>query len=166
MSRRSWGRSARGGMVEVIGGILARLAGSPKRPRESCVSRVRRRPMIRPESPDDRQAVLRRCKSPAHRQEPTSMQALANLTPSGKAQVPAAWALYDFANTIFSFAVVSSAIGLWLTQKSQFGERDGNFLLSLGVVISVGLNALVSPILGALSDKGGRRLPFLLAFTA
>lgn len=94
------------------------------------------------------------------------MQRLANLTPSGQARVPAAWAMYDFANTIFSFAVVSGAIGLWLTDTGQFGERDGNFLLSLGIVVSVGLNAIVSPVLGALSDRGGQRLPFLLAFTA
>ena len=93
------------------------------------------------------------------------MQRLAALTPSGKARVPAAWAMYDFANTIFSFAVVSGAIGLWLTDTGQFGERDGNFLLSLGIVVSVGLNAIVSPILGALSDRGGQRLPFLLVFT-
>lgn len=92
-------------------------------------------------------------------------QRLAALTPTGRARVPAAWALYDFANTIFSFAVVSGAIGLWLTDTTQFGEKDGNFLLSVGIVVSVGLNALVSPILGALSDRGGQRLPFLLAFT-
>jgi len=94
------------------------------------------------------------------------IQRLASLTPSGRARVPAAWALYDFANTIFSFAVVSNAIGLWLVDDSRFGERDGNFLLSLAIVISVGLNAIVSPILGALSDRGGRRLPFLFFFTA
>lgn len=94
------------------------------------------------------------------------MKAIAALTPSGQARVPVAWALYDFANTIFSFAVVSGAIGLWLTEASQFGERDGNFLLSAAIVVSVGLNAIVSPILGALSDRGGRRLPFLFVFTA
>jgi len=91
---------------------------------------------------------------------------LGGLTASGKARVAVAWSLYDFANTIFSFAVVSSAIGLWLVSDSRFGERDGNFVLSVAVVVSVGLNALVSPILGALSDRGGRRLPFLLFFTA
>jgi UMF1 family MFS transporter len=94
------------------------------------------------------------------------MQALAALTPTGRARVPVAWSLYDFANTIFSFAVVSGAIGLWLTEDAQFGERDGNVLFSLAIVISVGLNAIVSPILGALSDRGGRRLPFLLVFTS
>ena len=91
---------------------------------------------------------------------------LGGLTASGKARVAVAWSMYDFANTIFSFAVVSSAIGLWLVSDSRFGERDGNFVLSVAVVVSVGLNALVSPILGALSDRGGRRLPFLLFFTA
>lgn len=90
---------------------------------------------------------------------------LAGLSPSGRAIVPAAWSLYDFANTIFSFAVVSGAIGLYLINDHQFGERDGNALLSLAIVISVGLNAAVSPILGAYSDKGGRRMPFLLFFT-
>ena len=90
---------------------------------------------------------------------------LARLTPSGRAIVPLAWATYDFANTIFSFVVVSGAIGLWLVEPSQFGERNGNVLLSVAVLVSVGLNAIVSPILGAISDRAGRRLPYLLFFT-
>jgi MFS transporter, UMF1 family len=78
--------------------------------------------------------------------------------------VPAAWSLYDFANTIFSYAVVSGAIALYL--RDEFGPRDGGVLLAVSVALSVGLNALVSPILGAISDRGGRRMPFLLLFTA
>jgi UMF1 family MFS transporter len=89
---------------------------------------------------------------------------LGGLTPSGRALVPAAWSLYDFANTIFSFAVVSGAIGLYLNDR--FGPRDGGVLLAIAVASSVGLNAIVSPVLGAISDRGGRRMPFLLAFTA
>jgi UMF1 family MFS transporter len=95
---------------------------------------------------------------------PTRARGLGGLTPSGRAIVPAAWALYDFANTIFSFAVVSGAIGLFLNDR--FGPRDGGVLLSISVALSVGLNAIVSPILGAISDRGGRRMPFLLLFTA
>jgi MFS transporter, UMF1 family len=94
---------------------------------------------------------------------PPRARGLAGLTPSGRAIVPAAWSLYDFANTIFSFAVVSGAIGLFLNDR--FGPRDGAVLLSVSVALSVGLNALVSPILGAISDRGGRRMPFLLLFT-
>jgi UMF1 family MFS transporter len=90
---------------------------------------------------------------------------LAGLTPSGRAVVPAAWALYDFANTIFSYAVVSVAIGLWLTDASRFGLAGGQLAQGIATAISVGLNAIVSPVLGALSDRGGRRLPFLLVFT-
>ena len=89
---------------------------------------------------------------------------LAALTPSGRARVPIAWALYDFANTIFSFAIVSVAMGQWLVADSRFGE-GGQVWLSIAVAASVGLNALVSPILGALSDRGGQRLPFLVFFT-
>jgi UMF1 family MFS transporter len=90
---------------------------------------------------------------------------LAGLTPSGRAIVPLAWATYDFANTIFSYVVVSGAIGLWLIEPSQFGARNGNVLFSVAILLSVGLNALVSPILGAISDRAGRRLPYLLFFT-
>jgi len=90
---------------------------------------------------------------------------LAGLTPSGQARVPIAWALYDFANTVFSYAVVSTAFGVWLTDPTRLGLGPGQLVQGLAIASSVGLNALVSPILGALSDRGGRRLPFLLFFT-
>lgn len=90
---------------------------------------------------------------------------LASLTPSGLARVPAAWVLYDFANTIFSAGIVSTAIGLWLTAPERLGNDAGQLVTSIAVAVSVALNAIVSPILGALSDRGGRRLPFLLFFT-
>lgn len=76
-----------------------------------------------------------------------------------------AWTLYDFANTIFSYAIVSTAIGLWLTADSRFGPGLGQLVQGICIAVSVGLNALVSPILGALSDRDGRRMPFLLLFT-
>jgi len=90
---------------------------------------------------------------------------LGALTPSGLARVTVAWSLYDFANTIFSYAIVSTAIGLWLTDDARFGQDLGQLVQTICVIVSVGINALVSPPLGAISDRGGRRLPFLLFFT-
>ena len=84
------------------------------------------------------------------------------MTPSGRAVVPAAWALYDFANTIFSFAVVSGAIGLYLVKPEQFGERDGNVLLSLSIVISVGINAMIALAAGSIARFLGTRPTWLL----
>ena len=48
---------------------------------------------------------------------------LAALTPSGRAVVPAAWALYDLANTIFTYSVVSYAMGLWHDRSPRAGRR-------------------------------------------
>ena len=94
------------------------------------------------------------------------LERLAGLTPSGRAGVPVAWALYDFANTVYSYAVVSYAMGLWLTDPHRLGPADGQFWFGVANAVSVGLNALVSPVLGAMSDRGGRRLPYLLFFTS
>jgi len=88
---------------------------------------------------------------------------LGGLTRSGSSLEALAWALYDFANTIFSFAIVSFAMSLWAIRF--MGEADGTFWFTAAVSISVLLNALVSPVLGAMSDRVGRRKPFLAFFT-
>jgi MFS transporter, UMF1 family len=100
--------------------------------------------------------------SPAAAMHPADGSALeVNLRPVATVS----WSLYDFANTIFSFTVISYAMGLWLVRPEQFGEATGQLVFSLAILVSVGANAVVSPILGALSDRGGRRLPLLLLFT-
>lgn len=89
---------------------------------------------------------------------------LAALTRSGSAAQGLSWSLYDFANTIFSYGVVSYAIGLWSVDR--LGEGSGQLWLGVATALSVGLNAAVSPVLGAMSDRTGRRLPYLLFFTS
>jgi UMF1 family MFS transporter len=88
---------------------------------------------------------------------------LGGLARSGSSIEALAWALYDFANTIFSFAIVSFAMSLWAIRF--LGEADGTFWFTAAVSISVLFNAAVSPILGAMSDRVGRRTPFLAVFT-
>jgi UMF1 family MFS transporter len=78
----------------------------------------------------------------------------------------ASWTLYDLANTIWSYGIFSYAIGLYLTSEGVLGEAQGNLWLQISIALSVGVNALVSPAIGALSDRTGRRLPYLLFFTA
>ena len=88
---------------------------------------------------------------------------LAALTRSGSSVDGAAWALYDFANTIFSFAIVSFAMGPWAV--SFLGEGPGTLAFTVAGSASVLLNALVSPVLGAMSDRTGGRKSYLLIFT-
>src|SRR3990172_6260564 len=90
------------------------------------------------------------------------VEALAALTPSGRARVPVAWALYDFANTVYSYAIVSYAMGLWAVDR--LGPSDGQFWFGVANALSVGLNAAVSPVLGAVSDRGGPGPPLLPLF--
>jgi UMF1 family MFS transporter len=93
----------------------------------------------------------------------TWWRGLGSLTRSGSAVEGLAWALYDFANTIFSFAIVSFAMSLWAT--SFLGETEGQRWFGIAVSVSVLVNAAVSPVLGAMSDRTRRRKPFLLVFT-
>jgi len=96
----------------------------------------------------------------------TWWRGLGALTRSGSPVEGLSWALYDFANTIYSYAVVSYAMGLWVTGSNRLGEGTGQLWFGIAFAVSMGLNALVSPVLGAISDKVGKRLPFLLFFTA
>jgi len=88
---------------------------------------------------------------------------LAGLTRSGSAVEGLSWALYDFANTIFSFAIVSYAMGPWATRF--LGEATGTLAFTVAASASVLLNAIVSPALGAMSDRTGGRKRYLLVFT-
>jgi MFS transporter, UMF1 family len=78
------------------------------------------------------------------------------------------WALYDLGNTVFSFNIVSYIAPLWvLAVYEAVGRSEGEANLALGLAVgfSMLLNALVSPVLGAMSDRAGVRKPFLLVFT-
>jgi UMF1 family MFS transporter len=71
------------------------------------------------------------------------------------------WAFYDFANTIFSANVVSIYFPLWVTQ--ELGGED--FHYSIAISTSMLAVALTMPLLGILSDRWGKKKPFLLLFT-
>lgn len=72
-----------------------------------------------------------------------------------------AWVLYDLANTIFSFNILSVYFPLWLSE--DLGQPDSVF--AIGNSLSMAVILLVAPTLGALSDRARRRIPFLVAST-
>jgi len=71
------------------------------------------------------------------------------------------WSMYDFANTIFAMNVISLYFALWVTVDMK-GE---DILYSWALSGSMLLAAIFSPIMGAISDRLGRRMPFLIFFT-
>ncbi len=71
------------------------------------------------------------------------------------------WAFYDFANTIFSFAVMTQYFNKWVIEDN--GRPDFHVGI-MGFIVGLAL-VFVMPAMGAVSDQLGRRLPFLAAFT-
>jgi UMF1 family MFS transporter len=70
------------------------------------------------------------------------------------------WILYDFANTIFSFVVVTRYYNDWIIDER--GQPDIYVGLMVGAV-SIAL-VFTLPLLGALADRVGHK-PILIAFT-
>src|SRR3989344_7466611 len=72
-----------------------------------------------------------------------------------------AWGMYDFANTIYSALFVTFFFPLYI--KSFLGGNE----LQIGLVfgLSMILVGIAVPIIGAISDTTGRRIPFIALFT-
>jgi MFS transporter, UMF1 family len=71
------------------------------------------------------------------------------------------WALYDFANTIWSMNVATLYVSVWLI--SDLGASNTAYAVANGV--SSALVAVSIPLLGAISDARGRRMPWIIGFT-
>jgi len=82
-------------------------------------------------------------------------------------QIPAravvSWVLYDLANTIFSMGVVSVYFSTWV--RDQVGPLRADSVYGVITAISMGMIFIASPILGAMTDRARRRIPFLVVST-
>jgi len=83
------------------------------------------------------------------------------LMPSRRAV--ASWVLYDLANTIFSMGVVSLYFPMVVLDAVGAGRADRT--LGLITALSMSVIFLVSPLLGAMTDRARRRMPFLVVST-
>jgi MFS transporter, UMF1 family len=73
------------------------------------------------------------------------------------------WVLYDLANTIFSMGVISLNFPLWIREAVGPEKADGHY--GIITAISMGLIFFASPLLGAMTHRARRRMPFLIAST-
>ena len=95
--------------------------------------------------------------------------------PRGDARSIWAWCFYDFANSAFTTLVVTFIYGTYFTGYMALttdvtGARVpdaemGTVLWSRAVTLTAIVVALLSPILGALADRGGARKRFLFTTT-
>src|SRR5260221_14561701 len=67
------------------------------------------------------------------------------------------WALYDFANTIFSMNIATLYFAVWLVSDLH----ASNTMVALGNGISSALIAFSIPVFGAISDATQRRKPWV-----
>ena len=73
------------------------------------------------------------------------------------------WVLYDLANTIFSMGVISLFFSLWV--RDNVGAGRDNQVYGLITAVSMAIIFVVSPLLGAMTDRARRRMPFLIVST-
>ena len=72
----------------------------------------------------------------------------------------ASWVIYDLANTIFSMGVVSLYFSLYI--RDEVGATRADSAYGLVSAISMGMIFVISPLLGAMTDRARRRMPFLV----
>lgn len=75
------------------------------------------------------------------------------------------WAFFDFANSPFTTLVVTFIYSKYFAQAIAPDDITGTVLWSRGVTVSALAVAALSPLLGALADRGGYRKRFLMIAT-
>lgn len=77
-----------------------------------------------------------------------------------------AWAFYDFANSSFATVIQTFVFASYFTQQVAQDESEAQTQWSLALGLAGLLVAFGGPLLGAVADRGGRRKPWIAAFTA
>ena len=88
------------------------------------------------------------------------------MKPGGTRAALAAWCLYDWALSAFSAVVVTFVFATYFTELVAPTPEQGTALWGWAMGVSGVAVAIVAPVAGAIADRAGRRLPWLLALTA
>lgn len=77
------------------------------------------------------------------------------------------WSFYDWANSSFATTIMAGFFPIFFKQYWSTGTDAATSTFRLGVANSLAsfVLAVLAPLLGAVADRGGKRLRFLLVFT-
>ena len=73
----------------------------------------------------------------------------------------ASWVIYDMGSTLFFSGVVGLVFPLWVTDVMGGDDATVGYTLTASMLVVF----FLSPVLGTLSDRLKRRMPFLLTLT-
>ena len=76
-----------------------------------------------------------------------------------------AWALYDFGNSAFTTLVVTFIYATYFTKTMAPTEAEGTALWARGITTTALFVAVLSPLTGAIADRGGLRKRLLMLST-
>jgi len=85
--------------------------------------------------------------------------------PAGDRRAILAWCLFDWANSAFPAIVTTFLFSAYFTDHVAPTHAQGQALWSWANGLAALAIAVASPIFGAIADQGGRRKPWLLAFS-
>ena len=76
------------------------------------------------------------------------------------------WALYDWANSAFATTVMAAFFPIFFSQYWSYGapSTTSTFFLGLGNSLASVIMAAISPVIGAIADKGSYRKKLLVFF--
>ena len=77
----------------------------------------------------------------------------------------AAWCSFDWANSAFPTVITTFVFAAYFTEGVSADKAAGTAAWGYAISVSAVLIAVLSPILGAVADHGGRRKPWLLVLT-
>lgn len=75
------------------------------------------------------------------------------------------WAMYDWANSAFPTVIQTFVFAAYFTRQIAANETVGSAQWGNTISIAGLIIAITGPILGAVADQGGRRKPWIAAFT-
>lgn len=84
--------------------------------------------------------------------------------PHGRAGL-VAWCLYDFANSAFPTVIITFVFSAYFVRGVAADVESGTAAWGHAMAIAGLATALLSPVLGAVADRTGRRKPWILLFT-